>query len=84
MARQQLILPSSLEQADCERLLHERIGTALIAAAPELAHLIRWKLEGLQSAADRSDHSALAANLLATLRSDYGFPIHRLGVCRSI
>ncbi len=69
---EQLILPSSLEQADCERLLHERIG-ALIAAAPELAHLIRWKLEGLQSAADRSDHSALAANLLATLRSDYGF-----------
>lgn len=69
---ERLLLPASLEQAEYERLLHERIGE-LIARDPGVAHLIRWNLEGVRSSAGGLNQSALAANLLAALRSEYGF-----------
>jgi DNA repair protein SbcD/Mre11 len=75
-----IVLPSPIERAELEHRLHERMQSLIAAAAggsggirETSALLIRWHIEGSHTAGESLNQSGLAAELLAMLRTEYGF-----------
>jgi hypothetical protein len=69
---ERITINDAIGREPLERLLHARLQT-LIAATPDRALMIRWTIAGAGPLLLHSRQSALAAELLAALRVEYGF-----------
>jgi hypothetical protein len=74
---ERIVLPAPVDiadfdQAELERRLHEQMRASIAAAAGRML-LIRWHILGSHLATGSLNGSALAAELLSMLRTEYGF-----------
>jgi hypothetical protein len=68
---ERLNIVPAMQRVDLEHRLRERMN-ALIAAAPDRVHLIRWTIGGDAAHVCHGHPTHLAAELLDTLRHEYG------------
>jgi DNA repair exonuclease SbcCD nuclease subunit len=72
---ERITLTENLERSELESILRER-ATAIRHAAPDMTHLVRWTLEGDPKWVRGMQRGMLAAEVLSSLRADFGIGAH--------
>jgi DNA repair protein SbcD/Mre11 len=68
---ERVAVDAAIGRSELDHVLHERLQ-ALIAATPDRALLIRWTLGGEGPLMANAHRTGLAAELISSLRTDYG------------